>query len=112
MELLESIYKIIIALIPIVGIIVGGVVILRFFKWYFEYKKFLVESGHYKPLQIKDFRIFILLLGILSISAGIPLTVIFIIVYGVSFASLGGLIPFFIGIGLILFYSLTLRKDL
>lgn len=111
MEIIESLSKMIIALIPIVGIIVGGVVLLRFFEWYFEYKKFLVESGYYKPLHLKDFRIYILLLGILSISAGIPLTIIFVIVYGISFASLGGLIPFFIGVGLMIFYSLSLKKD-
>ncbi len=112
MQIIESISKIIISLIPIVGIIVGGLVMIRFFQWYFEYKKFLIESGNYKPLDIKDFRIYILLLGILSISAGIPLTFIFIVVYGLSFASLGGLIPFFIGIGLIVFYSLSLKKEI
>lgn len=111
MEVLDSISKIIIAFIPIVGIIVGGVVMIRFFQWYFEYKKFLIESGNYKPLEIKNFRIFILLLGILSISAGIPLTIIFIVVYGLSFASLGGLIPFFIGIGLIIFYVLSIKRN-
>lgn len=110
MEIAESIAKILIPLIPIVGIITGGIVIILFFKWYFEYKKYLIDSGKYQPFQIKDFRIFILLLGIISVAVGIPLTITFIIVSGLSYAILGGLIPLFVGIGLLVFYILTIRQ--
>lgn len=114
MDIAESIAKILIALIPNLGIVMGSIVIILFFKWYFEYKKFLVESGKYQPLQIanyiKDFRIFILLLGIVSIFSGIPLTLVFLIVAGKSFVLLGGLIPLFVGLGLILFYFLTIKN--
>ncbi|GIX43442.1 MAG: hypothetical protein KatS3mg129_3175 [Leptospiraceae bacterium] len=110
MEIVESIAKILIPLIPIVGIITGGIVIILFFKWYFEYKKYLIDSGKYQPFQIKDFRIFILLLGILSLSSGIAITIVFIIVGSYSYGLLGGLIPLFVGIGLIVFYILTIRQ--
>ncbi len=112
MDLVESISKIIISLIPITGIIIGGITIILFFKWYFEYKKYLIDSGKYQPFQIKDFRVFILLIGILSISAGLPLTIVFLYVSGISFPILGGLVPLFVGIGLIVFYILTIGKNL
>lgn len=110
MNAVESIVKILIALIPIVGIVSGSIVIFFFFKWYFEYKKFLITSNLYKPLQIKDFRILILLIGILSFATGIPLTIVFLNIFGFSLPLLGGLIPLFVGIGLIIFYILTLRQ--
>jgi hypothetical protein len=112
MDLAESIVKILISLIPITGIIMGGITILLFFKWYFEYKKYLIDSGKYQPFRIKDFRILILLIGILFISAGLPLTIVFLYVSGISFPILGGLVPLFVGIGLIVFYVLTIGKNL
>ncbi|MFN3604563.1 MAG: hypothetical protein ACK4UJ_07615 [Leptonema sp. (in: bacteria)] len=110
MEALESISKILIALIPNVGILSGAIVIFFFFKWYFEYKKFLITTNAYQPFRIKDFRILILLIGILSIASGIPLTLIFLYVYGISIPLLGGVIPLFVGIGLLIFYILTLKN--
>lgn len=110
MESLESISKIIISLIPVVGIIAGSIVILLYFKWYFAYKKFLVEKDKDQPISFKDLRVLLLLMGILSIGTGIPISIVFVSIYGITLALLGGLIPIFVGIALIIFYILTINK--
>ncbi len=110
MEAIESIVKLVIALIPVIGILSGSFVIFYFLKWYFEYKKFLINANLYQPFRIKDFRLLILLISILSIASGIPLTIVFIFVYGISLPVLGGAIPLSIGIGLFVFYIITLKK--
>ncbi|MCS7205863.1 MAG: hypothetical protein NZ853_09205 [Leptospiraceae bacterium] len=108
MEIIEAISKLLIPLIPISGIIMGGIVLIMFFKWYFDYKRFLIETGNYQPIQIQNFRPFILLVGILALSTGIPITLVFFSIYGMNLSLIGGLIPLFVGIGLIIFYIYTL----
>lgn len=110
MEAMESIAKLLIALIPNLGIIAGSIVIFYFFKWHFEYKKFLINSNLYQPFRIKDFRLLILLISILSIAAGIPITLVFLFVFGISIPVLGGAIPLFVGLGLLVFYIITAKK--
>ncbi len=106
---MESIVNIIIALIPVIGIIAGSIVIGNFVKSYFDYKKYLIENGWYKPADLNLLRQLLLLLGFVSMFTGIPLTLVFYLVNGISYSILGGLIPLFSGVGIIFFYIYSSR---
>jgi hypothetical protein len=95
--------QIIIAIIPIVGIVMGSVVIFFYLLWYHKRRMLLIEAGQYNPPGF-DFLSFSLLAGLLLAAVGITLTVFLIVALGVSFALLGGLIPLACGAGLLAYY--------
>jgi len=96
--------QVIIAIIPIVGIVMGSVVIFFYLLWNHRRRTLLIKAGQYaKP----DFNLltFSLLSGLLLSSVGIALTVFLIIaVEGASYGLLGGIIPLSTGIGLLAFF--------
>ena len=96
--------QIIIAIIPIVGIVMGSVVIFFYLLWNYRRRALLIKAGQYtKP----DFNLltFSLLSGLLLSSVGIALTVFLsIAVEKASYGLLGGIIPLSMGIGLLVFY--------
>lgn len=98
--------QVIIAIIPIVGIVMGSAVIFFYLLWNHRRRTLLIKAGLYaKP----DFNVitFSLLSGLLLSSVGIALTVFLIIaVEGASYGLLGGIIPLSMGIGLMVFYAI------
>jgi len=96
--------QVIIAIIPIVGIVMGSAVIFFYLLWNHRRKTLLIKAGQYaKP----DFNIrsFSLLSGLLLSSVGISLTVFLsLAVKAISYGLLGGVIPLSMGIGLLAFY--------
>lgn len=96
--------QIIIAIIPIVGIVIGGVVIFFYLLWRHKQIILLIKSNNYNPSKF-NIRLFSLLTGILLTGIGLVLTILFILIeFELSYTLLAGLIPFIIGISLILFY--------
>lgn len=101
--------QVIIAIIPIVGIVMGSVVVFFYLLWDHQRRTLLIKTGHYdKP----DFNMlfFSLLAGLLLTCVGLSLTVFLALVQGRNYGLLGGIIPLSIGIGLLLYYGIR-RSD-
>ncbi|MGI5174660.1 hypothetical protein H0R92_13810 [Treponema sp. OMZ 840] len=96
--------QVIVSVIPIVGIVIGGIVVFFYLLWRNTQIKLLIKSGAYKPVRF-DIKLFALLTGILLTGVGLVLTVLIWIIEGFSYPLLGGLIPLIMGIGLIVFYT-------
>jgi hypothetical protein len=98
--------QVIIAVIPIVGIVMSSVVIFFYLLWNYRRRALLIKAGQYaKP----DFNLltFSLLSGLLLSSVGIALTIFLsIAVERASYGLLGGIIPLSMGIGLLAFYAI------
>ena len=89
--------QVIIALIPIVGIVIGGVIIFFALLWVHHERKQRVKAG---------LKAATLLIGLLLAGIGTMLTVFFALFAGISPALLGGLIPLTIGLCLLAFYKM------
>ena len=87
-------------MIPIVGIVMGTVIAFFYLLWSHREKVRLIERGLYEARKI-DLDTFCLLAGLLFLSVGAVLSVLFIVIEGASYALLGGLLPFAAGISLL-----------
>ena len=101
--------QVIISIIPIVGIVMGSVVIFFYLLWNHRRKTLLIKAGQYKRPEF-DLYSFSLLSGLLLASVGIALTVLLAIVEGATYGLLGGIIPLAMGGGL-LGYHFIKRRD-
>jgi hypothetical protein len=101
----SSAAQVIIAIIPIVGIVMGSVVVFFYLLWNHKRGTLLIQAGQYKRPHF-DLLSFSLLAGLLLTSVGIALTVFLAIAIGASFGLLGGIIPLSIGVGLLAYYGI------
>ncbi|MDR2052494.1 MAG: hypothetical protein LBP80_03690 [Treponema sp.] len=101
--------QVIISLIPIVGIVMGAVVVFFYLLWNHRQKMLLIKTGNYSRPDF-DLLSFSLLTGLLLTSVGVSLTVFHAIVRGFSYALLGGIIPLSIGVGLLIYFGMK-RRD-
>ena len=97
--------QVIIAIIPIVGIVMGSVVIFFYLLWNHRRRSMLIQAGHYNRPDF-DLLSFSLLAGLLLGSVGVALTVLLAIIEGASYGLLGGLIPLSMGVGLLAYYRM------
>ena len=95
--------QIIIAVIPIVGIVMGSIVIFFYLLWGHRRKTLLIKAGQYSRANF-DLLSFSLLCGLLLSTVGIVLTVLLSIIEGASYGLLGGLIPLAMGVGLTVYF--------
>ena len=95
--------QVLIAVIPIVGIVMGAVVVFFYLLWSHRRRAMLIRAGQYSrpPFDLLPFS---LLAGLLLGSVGITLTVFLAVASGVSYGLLGGIIPLSMGIGLLAYY--------
>jgi len=101
--------QVIISIIPIVGIVMGSVVVFFYLLWNHKRRTLLIKAGHYKRPEF-DLLTFSLLTGLLLTTVGAALTVFLAIILRVNFGLLGGVIPLAIGIGLLTYYRIR-RND-
>ena len=97
--------QIIIAIIPIVGIVMGCLVVFFYLLWYHRRKVLLIKSGLYENPEF-DLLSFSLLAGLLLAAVGSALTVFLALVQGIHYGLLGGIIPLSSGIGLLIYYGI------
>jgi hypothetical protein len=97
--------QVLIAVIPIVGIVMGSVVIFFYLLWNHRRRILLIKAGHYNRPEF-DLLSFSLLAGLLLGSVGIGLTVFLAIVQGATYGLLGGVIPLSMGVGLLVYYGM------
>jgi hypothetical protein len=101
----SSAAQIIISIIPIVGIVMGSLVVFFYLLWNYKWKKLLIQTEQYKDPEF-DLYSFSLLAGLLLGSVGITLTIFLAVTQGAGYALLGGLIPLSTGTGLLIFYGI------
>jgi len=103
MNVTSAAAQVIVAIIPIVGIVMGSTVIFFYLLWNHRRRTLLIKAGQYvKP----EFNLlsFSLLYGLLITSVGVALTVLLSIIEGASYSLLGGIIPLSVGVGLLAHY--------
>ena len=101
--------QIIIAVIPIVGIVMGSVLVFFYFLWRHKQIMLQIETNTYVSPAI-NIRLFCLLLGVILTVTGSVLFGLFYLIAGIGYILLGGLIPLALGISLSLFYAITARS--
>jgi hypothetical protein len=97
--------QVIVSIIPIVGIVMGAVVIFFYLFWSYKKTSLLIKAGQYKKNDF-DLMSFSLLAGILLLCVGVTLTVFLAIFRGNGFGLMGGIIPLSIGSGLLIYYGI------
>lgn len=101
--------EILLSLVPLVGIVFGCVLLFFFLLWQYRIRRELIRSGQHTPMFVANIRMLSLLVGLLGIAVGLPMSLLFVAIEGVDYVLLGGLLPLFAGIGCIVFYALTRR---
>lgn len=109
MENQSTAAQLIISLIPVVGIVMGSVVVFFYLLWDHRRRTLLIKAGHYSKPKF-DILSFSLLAGLLLATTGLALTVFLALVTGLSYGLLGGIIPLAIGAGLLIYYGI-MRGD-
>ena len=101
--------QILIALIPIVGIVMGSVVVFFYLLWTHRRRTLLIKAGHYNKPEF-NLHVFSLLTGLLLCSVGLALTVFLVLLTdtggGLSYGLLGGIIPLSMGLGLLVYHGI------
>jgi hypothetical protein len=97
--------QVVVAVIPIVGIVVGSVVVFFYLLWLHQRTTLLIKSGQYRKPNF-DLLSFSLLTGLLLSIVGICLTVFIALIQGLDYALFGGIIPLAIGISLLAYYAI------
>jgi hypothetical protein len=97
--------QVIIAIIPLVGIVMGAVVVFFYLLWNHRRRTLLIKAGHYNRPDF-DLLSFSLLAGLLLSSVGLALTVFLAVVTAPGYGLLGGIIPLSMGTGLLVYYGL------
>ncbi|UTC78627.1 hypothetical protein E4O04_11745 [Treponema sp. OMZ 799] len=100
--------QIIIAVVPIVGILMAGVLIFFYLFWRNKQIICQIQTKTYIPIKF-NLSGFCLISGILLLMIGSVLTALFSVIDGVSYVLLGGLVPLSCGIGLLAYYFISSR---
>ncbi len=98
--------QVIIAIIPIVGICIGGMVAFFSLLWHHHEVKLQIKMGTYHK-ETFNLKAYSLLIGIMLTGIGTILSLFFFAMERFSPALLGGLIPLSTGICLLVFYKLN-----
>ncbi len=98
--------QVLLSIIPLVALTLGAVLFFFFLLWQYKLRKILIDSKQYDPNSIKNIKILSLLLGINGVLLGMPLCLVLYFIDGINYSLLGGLIPLFLGVGMLIFYFL------
>ena len=101
----STVVQVIVSIIPIVGIVMGSVVVFFYLLWNHKRRTLLIKAGQFQRPDF-DLLSFSLLAGLLLTAVGLALTVFLAIALGVNFGLLGGVIPLAVGIGLLTYYGI------
>lgn len=100
--------QILIATIPIVGIVMGAIVVFFYLLWNHKQKMLIIEKGLWKKTPF-DLKAFSLLSGLVLFCIGTVLTLFFYLKEGIAYGLLSGLIPLALGISLIIYFVSCLK---
>ncbi|MCX7633919.1 MAG: hypothetical protein N2Z22_11370 [Turneriella sp.] len=102
---------VILAIVPLVAVVFGAVLLFFLLLYNYRIRREKIRLQIPTTGWLEHLRFISLLSGCLSISAGVPLTLFFIITNPKHPGILGGLIPLCAGIGLVVFYYLSARRE-
>ncbi len=105
-EITSQTAQVVIAVVPIVGIAIGGVILFFYLLWTHHETKLKIRTGSFKENEF-DLKTFSLLAGLLLTGIGIILSLLFALIDGFSYALLGGLLPLAVGVCLLIFYKIN-----
>jgi len=101
--------QVLIATLPLVAVVLLAILVFFFMLWDQKKSRIIIERGERPiPRNVDDK---ILLLGIVSFFVGVGLLVFFAVHDGLSNALLGGIIPAMTGLGIIIHYLIAHRKN-
>ncbi|MBQ5781729.1 MAG: hypothetical protein IIW10_07310 [Spirochaetaceae bacterium] len=103
--------QVIIAIIPIVGIVIGGTIVFFYLLWRHREIMMLIKTSAYAPVKF-NWVLFSLLASLLLLLVGLALTILFAVLDGFSYSLLGGTVPLSLGVGLLIFYIVAAKKGL
>ncbi len=98
--------QVIMSLFPIIGVIMATFLLFFYILWHHKQTVLLIKTGMYKPSKM-DFLNICLLSGILLLVLGLALTIFFIAIERRDYTLLLGLLPFSIGLSLLIYYKLS-----
>ncbi|MDR2510767.1 MAG: hypothetical protein LBC77_09015 [Spirochaetaceae bacterium] len=104
----NSAAQVIIAVIPIVGIVMGSVVVFFYLMWNYKRQVLLIQTQRYERATF-DLQSFSLFTGFLLGGVGLCLTIFLSVLLGRGMWLLGGIIPLSIGISLLLYFIVSRR---
>ncbi|MDR2601501.1 MAG: hypothetical protein LBC53_03495 [Spirochaetaceae bacterium] len=102
----SSAAQVIIAVIPIVGIIMGSVVVFFYLLWNHKRTMLLIQTKQYVRRNF-NLRSFCLLTGLLLTVIGLCLTVFLSLLQGLSYSLLGGVIPLCCGVTFLIYFFVS-----
>ncbi|MDR2864863.1 MAG: hypothetical protein LBV68_04545 [Spirochaetaceae bacterium] len=102
--------EIIVAVIPIVGIVMGSVIVFFHLLWSHRRKMLIIQTKQYQA-QNFDLDAFSLFAGLLLAVVGLCLTVFLALFAENGMALLGGIIPLACGCALLLFFIINRSID-
>lgn len=102
---------IILSIVPMVAVVFGSVLVFFLLLYNYRLRKEKIRQQIKTESALEYLRFISLLAGCLSFTAGIPLTMFFVITAPTNPGILGGLVPLFAGLGLISFFYLSRKKD-
>lgn len=97
--------QILFSIVPIVGIVLGTTLLFFISYWFYKVRVKMLEQGYQPKISESLLNRLVLLIGLLSCFVGAPLTIIFILIDGLSYSILGGIIPFVSGIAFITYFK-------
>jgi hypothetical protein len=101
--------QIIVTIIPIVGIVMGCVIIFFFMLYNHRQRIIMIEKGiERRAFDIDTYSLFT---GIMLLGVGLCLTLFFVIKEGASYSVLGGIIPLSSGLSLISFFIIRIKTN-
>ena len=104
--------EMIIGIVSIGVLLLGFVLFFFFLSWQYKLKETLIKSKQYQSNSMNNASILSLLFGISGTLLGFPLCfIILIIEKKVNYSLLGGLIPFSLGMGMLIYYFFTRKKN-
>lgn len=98
--------QVIVSLVPIVGICFGAVILFFALLWKHRENKQRIAQGSYQPIH-PNLEVFSLLTGLCLTGVGLVLTILFLLIDGLTFSLLGGAVPLVVGLSLLLFYKVN-----
>lgn len=101
--------QVIMSLFPIIGVVMATFLLFFYILWNHKQKVILIRQGFYAPSKL-DFLNICLLSGILLLILGLALTIFFIFIKRRDYTLLLGLLPFSIGLSLLIYYKIAIKN--
>lgn len=101
--------QVVLSILPIVAVSVCSVLLFFYLLWEHKRSRLYIEKGM-KP-EPRGWEEKLLLIGIVSLFVGAGLFFFFLLYNGLDESLLGGIIPTMVGLGIVTYYRIILRRN-